>query len=54
VTLEAIDAWKLAVGAEGIINLAGKIIHPDNPEVRTAMLKFLQENKEQFNKADLD
>jgi hypothetical protein len=44
--LEVIEAWKTAVGAESIINLTGKLITPDNPEIRTALLKFLIINKE--------
>ena len=44
--LETIDSWKLAVGAESIINLTGKIITPDNPEIRISLLKFMIENKE--------
>lgn len=53
-TLEAIDAWKQAVGAESIINLIGKHITPDNPEIRTALIKFLIENKDSINKAEFE
>ena len=53
-TLDTIDSWKQAVGAESIINLAGKVIAPDNPEIRTAILKFLIENKDSISKSEID
>ncbi len=43
-TLDTIESWKQAVGAESIINIIGKMIAADNPEIRTALLKFLIEN----------
>lgn len=54
VNLEAIESWKLAVGAESIMNLIGKIITPDNPEIRTCLLKFLIENKDAINKCEVE
>lgn len=54
VNLEAIESWKSAVGAESIINLIGKIITPDNPEIWTCLLKFLIENWDAINKSEND
>lgn len=53
-SLETIETWKQEVGAEQVINLTGKIIQPDNPEIRTALLKFLIENKDSIQKSEVD
>ena len=34
--------------------MTGKIIQPDNPEIRTALLKFLIENKDSIQKSEVD
>ena len=51
-TLEAVEQWKKSVGAELIINLCGKVIKPDNPEMRTVLLGWLIENKDTIPSAE--
>lgn len=53
-TVDAVESWKEAVGAETIINIIGAHIQPDNPEMRTCLLKFMIDNKEAIDKAELD
>lgn len=52
VNMEAIEAWKDAVGAENIINLCGKTIKPDNPEIRTVLLQWLIDNSQSIENSE--
>ena len=53
-TLDTIEAWTQHVGPEYVINLAGKVIKMDNPEIRTALLTYLMSHKEQLSQCDCD
>ena len=53
-TLDTIETWRINVGAESIINLTGKLITPDNPEIWTALLKFLIDNKDSIRSSEGD
>jgi len=51
-TVDCIDAWAEHVGPEHILNICGKVLKPDNPDVRTELLKFIQNHPDGLPKSE--
>ncbi len=50
--MDAIEAWRDALGAEYAINLCEKAMKPDNPEIRTVLLDWIFVNKSSSDVVD--
>lgn len=48
INLDAINKWSNAIGPENIINHIGKVIEKENPEIRSVLLDWLLEHKNQI------
>lgn len=53
VTLDAIEKWSQAIGAENMIGDMGKVFIKENPEVRTVLLDWILKHKESIANSEV-
>ena len=51
-TLETIESWAKHVGVDYVVNLCGKVLKLDNPDIRTSILTFLMGHKDELGSCE--